>query len=325
MSSLTGLIESTLADVKTYSPPVQTKVKRGQYVGNYSSDMYLPPLKFGSVAFTGSQANELGVQMFPFKRPLTGIYPINTPATLMILDNVTSGENKKGTIRQQTNKFILQQISKPHNEKVQIIETFGKSHVFFYDERTRIYSMQGVMLDAFYQPGGLGDEVPTAPNRFRNMWALGFQDFYNNHLRGWMLKSKGRIAALYTNGWLIKGYPINLVISKESTTMPEGVTFQMNWVIEDEYLLNATSTYNLYNGVKYDTTSASLVNQLNATIDRYNEALANFNNAMTPDKQGMYKAQYEALERTITDLQVQFNASMLKNNQNKSVNDLNYE
>lgn len=325
MSSLNGLIESALTNITTSSPPVQTKVKRGQYVGSYGSDMYLPPLKFGTVIFSGDQGRDIGPQIFPFKRPLTGIYPINTPATIMILDNVTGGNNKKGTIRQQTNKFILQQISKPHNEKVQIIETFGKSHVFFYDERTRIYSIQGVMLDAFYQSGDFGDTPPTASNRFRNMWALGFQDFYNNHLRGWMLKSKGKIAGLYTNGWLIKGYPINMIISKESTTMPEGVTFQMNWVIEDEYLLNATSAHNLYDGVKYDGDTAKLVNELNTVIDRYNEALANFNNATTPDKQALYKSQYEALERNITDLQAQFNAMMIKNKQNKSVIDLNYE
>lgn len=307
-----------LGSITTSIPPIPTKIKKTQFVG--SVDSYLPPLKFGAVDF-GPNSN-LGVQMFPFKRPLTGINPINTPATIMILDHTTG---KRGTINQQTNKFILQNISKPHNERVQIIETFGKSHVFFYNERTRVYSMQGVMLDAFYQTGDFASTIPTTQNQYRNMWALGFQQFYNEHLRGWKLKTQGKIAALYTNGWLIKGYPINLVISKESTTMPEAVTFQMSWVIEDEFLLNAKLAERIYNGIRFDPATVGVVNELNIKIDRYNEALARFNDATAPVEKAAYLSEYKRLEQEVVELQSKFNSTVAQLSPNKSIVDLNYE
>jgi len=127
---------------KGVSAPIPTSYLNSAGSVGTSTWLYGPSLPSLSTAinFGGS----LGTLSFPFKRPIESLCPINTPATILILSDPGS------KIQYSTNKFILQSITKPHNEKVQIMETFSNSHLFFFGERTKIYTMQGVVLDAFF-------------------------------------------------------------------------------------------------------------------------------------------------------------------------------
>jgi hypothetical protein len=199
-----------------------------------------------------------------FKDPGLNIVSHETPSTLMIMGKQDS------KLWFQTNKFLLQSITKPQQEKFQVIETFGKSHVYFYGERTRVYTIQGVLLDAYFD----SEPVSVTDSSYKNMWTLGFQNFYDTELRGTRLIEENRIAALYVNGWLIKGYPISLTIMKEANQLPDATTFQMTWVIESELLLNAGRTKDAYSTNKANKDYVNLLNQKAAKLAEYQQQLA---------------------------------------------------
>ena len=274
----------------------------------------LPSRAFNSATLDMSEAGIPEAQTVLFKNPGINVVTFETPSVIMILNK------KDSTVQTQTNKFLLQSITKPQQEKFQVIETFGKSHLYFYGERTRVYSIQGILLDSFF------DHTPEpaieGPRRFvdtsyRNQWATGFQNFYNNELRGTILKDTNRIAALYVNGWLIKGYPINLTIMKESNAMPDGVNFQMSWVIEKETLLLANKTDKIF---AMKTTDGGelikLMNEKSALISKFQDAQAALaqpswwmSDQSIRDKQGMA---LDDLERQLVEKEKQINGVLAK-------------
>lgn len=197
---------------------------------------------------------------FKKKKNLQTIESIETPATILIFDA------KKLNIVYKTNKFILQTINRPKMEKFQIVETFGDAHFFFFNERTKIYTFGGIMLDAFYETTSLEREEL----RVKYQWAQGFQNFYDNYLRGTQLTQNNQIAAIFVNDILIKGYPIQLVISKESAGLPDGVQFQMTWIVKDEILLHAGVAENLYNESSSSTILTNAWNDYFLKLDIYN-------------------------------------------------------
>lgn len=230
----------------------------------------LPTKTFRVDTVDMSAAGIMESQTLLFKDPGINVVTFETPSVIMILDKKTSSVEKR------TNKFLLQMITKPQQEKFQVIETFGNPHLYFYGQRTRVYNIQGILLDAFYdhEPGTTSEGTATIDTAYRNQWATGFQNFYNNNLRGTILKDGNKIAALYVNGWIIKGYPINLTIMKESNAMPDTVSFQMSWVIESEALLMANKTDSFY---KIKTDSGELVklmNEKSALITKFQEVQA---------------------------------------------------
>ena len=245
--------------------PVTTKDIDNPQVVPEGIALPLKEFRFESVDMS---AAGLGTQNLLFKNPSLNIVSHETPSVIMILDKKTS------KITYQTNKFLLQSITKPQQEKFQVIETFGKPHLYFYGERARVYNIQGILMDAFYDHLPEEDTVTVGNSRasnlsYRNQWALGFQNFYNNRLRGTKLKDAGAIAALYVNGWLVKGYPISLSIMKESNTLPDAVTFQMSWVIESELLLNSAKTESNYAASKDGGQLVALMNEKSALLTRY--------------------------------------------------------
>ena len=250
------------------------------------STLATPTKKFNTAFVDFSAANIVdGPTQLLFKDPGLNIVSFDTPSVIMILD-------RDSKITHQTNKFLLQTITKPQQEKFQVIETFGAPHLYFYGQRTPVYSIQGVLLDAFYDhPPGSTAEGPAfiAPPKFgttpdpawRNQWTLGFQNFYNTKLRGSRLKDTNSIAALYVNGWIIKGYPINLTVMKESNAMPDGVTFQMSWVIQSETLLNANQTDSYYLVAKNSDKLVKAMNEKSILLTQYQEALDMYMNDVT--------------------------------------------
>lgn len=217
--------------------------------------------------------SDLGIRNVPedsillFKRTLSDVIPVENPTTILVLDKASSA------LQWQTNKFILQQISKPMQERFQLVETFDDPALFFFGEKAKIYTIQGVLLDADYGTGpDRTDKEIKRKNK--NQWTQAMQDFYERHLRGTRLLEEGNIAALYINNWYIKGYPFAFNISKESTSMPDGATFHMSWVITDETLLRATKQGNidyLYKGVQLNAALTDLYNKLNSKLQEWSD------------------------------------------------------
>jgi hypothetical protein len=265
-------------------------------------------------------ANEINKEEFglPDKPRFGGIESSDMPATILIFDAT------KLNIIFRTNKFILQSINRPKMEKFQIVETFGDAHFFFFDERTKVYTFTGVMLDAFYSPKG---NYLKEPFSRKYQWAQGFQDFYDNYFRGTQLSRNNQIAAIYVNEMIIKGYPIQLAISKESSNFPDGIQFQMTWLIKEEILLQAAGAKNLYDNTS--NSSEAVTNAWNAYYSavqmykdkklRYEQVKsATFGNIFnstgvssisvedlnTSKSGGVIGIAYDALERAYRDVQV---------------------
>ena len=258
-----------------------------------------------------------------FKDPGIDMISLETPSAIMVMNRKTSA------IQYQTNRFFLQSLTKPQQEKFQIMETFGDPHVFFYGDRTKMYTLQGVLLDGFYRENA--DDATNVWNTARknaankNMWATAMQQFYNDHLRGTALKNEGNIAALYVNGWLIKGYPVNLTIMKESNSMPDVVTFQMSWVIEQELLLRGPDVEYQYKMLDQTNKLVSLVNSLSAKQSDYfnfRSIYQTLASTLPPVNSVTLKAaqsKYQSLVPEITELQRQISILMSANSKKNAL------
>jgi len=276
----------------------------------------LPTKVFRSELIDMSEAG-MGTQTVLFKNPGLNVVTFETPSIIMIL------RKQDSAIQYQTNKFLLQSITKPQQEKFQVIETFGKSHLYFYGERTRVYNIQGVLLDAFYDHtptsnvGAVSTSSTYVDQSYKNQWATGFQNFYDTKLRGTILKDTGNIAALYVNGWLIKGYPINLTIMKESNALPDGVTFQMSWVIEKEILLDAKQTDPYYKLLKDSDALVRVMNEKSALLTKYNNAIAivqefNTNGILNSPERTNAETDVRTYEKLLTEKEKEMNGILAK-------------
>jgi hypothetical protein len=276
----------------------------------------LPRITTESITINMGINNNI-TQELSFKRPLNGVISVETPATIMIA-------KKSGEITFQSNKFILQQLSMPKQERFQIIETFGSPHVFFYGERSKVYTMQGVLLDAFYQ----SQEPTDSTLPYKHMWARGFQYFYDNYLRGSRLIATGSKAILHTNGWLIYGYPVQLVLNKESMQMPDVVSFAMTWVVEKEIVINSDKAFKTFNGVQFNPDLITKMNKYQESLAAYREALIQYNQTSAntrPDLKSKMKSDIDDLEINVTVAETELKAEMSKLKGNHSIQELRYD
>lgn len=124
-----------------------------------------------------------------------------------------------GTTHFLSNKFFLQGISEAGQEKLQVIETFGKAQLLFFDQRMRAFNFRGLFVDADDPEGSVS-----------NYWADAFRLFYEEHLRGTRLVDNDRIAVLTVNNQMYIGYPTTLQLGIESQR-PLLDTFNMTWAI----------------------------------------------------------------------------------------------
>jgi hypothetical protein len=255
-----------LYKIGTFNTPAQASSDMRNFLSNNTNGRTIlsaaayPKRNFPTTDNLGLKGLLDSNAIFPFKNNSVALTDIEVPTTIVVLAGA-----KQNEIKYQTNKFILQSIIKPLQERFQIIETFGEPALYFYDKRTRIYTIQGLLFDAedpsqLNNPGGT---VASDTLKGANYWATAFQDFYDRALRGTVLAQKKWIAALYVNNWYIKGYPLNLTISKTSEALPQTVSFQMTWAIKSETLLSSQAARALWSK-----------NRLSKdTIDAYNEYL----------------------------------------------------
>lgn len=230
--------------------------------------------------------------VFPYKDNSLLLADVSIPTTILVL-----GKDKK--IKYQTNSFILQTISKPLQEKFQIIETFGESSVYFYGQRTPVYTIQGTLMDAD-DLETLG--TTTGKTKSKYMWATAFQDFYTQHLRGTKLKENGDIAAIYINNWYIKGYPVQFVLTKDSAAGGTNASFQMTWVITEDTLLKASNANFLYTKPNITPELATAINSYLTALQAYQVAYTNWAKASesTPTRDAL-TAKKNATEKAVDD------------------------
>lgn len=110
-------------------------------------------------------------------------------------------------------KFFLNSVNETHQERSQIIETFGDFYVFLFNERPPMYSFNGVLMNA------------------RNAnWVQDFMYYYDNFLRGTKCAEIGAKAILTYGGRQVEGFILQTSNQTRAAT-EGGVQFNFNMVV----------------------------------------------------------------------------------------------
>lgn len=108
-------------------------------------------------------------------------------------------------------KLILQGAQESHQERSQIVETFGEFYLFFYGQRPPVYTFNGTLINA------------------KNVnWVSDFYFYYENYMRGTKcVESNSRIILTY-GGRQIEGYILEMGMRTDAAVeMGVPVTFQV--------------------------------------------------------------------------------------------------
>jgi hypothetical protein len=117
----------------------------------------------------------------------SGIIPKeNSIATLQIKG---SNSSTRATLRE----FFITGVSEQDAEKFQIVQTFGKDYIFFYNRKPLIYTINGILY-----------------NTKDKSWKDDFKENYNTFLRGTKLVEGGNTALLTYDGVEREGYLLSL-------------------------------------------------------------------------------------------------------------------
>lgn len=108
-------------------------------------------------------------------------------------------------------KFLLQSVNEGHQERHQIVETFGDFFVFFYGERPPIYNFSGILIN--------GQDIN---------WLKDFMFFYNNFFRGTKAVELSAKIVLTYQGRQIEGFILNTSnVTQAESQNGVSITFQV--------------------------------------------------------------------------------------------------
>jgi hypothetical protein len=124
-------------------------------------------------------------------------------------------------------KFMLESSQETHQERHQIIETFGDFYVFFFGESPPMYSYTGHLINA------------------KNVnWVAEWQHYYENYLRGTKCAdSNARIILTYGN-IQVEGFILSFSTQHNAVT-EQGVPIQFNIVQTKRSSLHMPDDFNL--------------------------------------------------------------------------------
>jgi len=191
---------AALTDLPTPIPPEPT---------TQSADYY----RYGNADY---QYEGEGRAIFP--RTLDELCHEESPSSIRVYGKEPKDKEFKDFIPAYT-KFFLETVSEAHNERSQIIETFGDYYVFFFGERPPIYNFAGTLLNA------------------KNVnWANDFRFMYDQYLRGTKcVEVNARIIITY-GARQIEGFILNSSMNRQAT-VEGGVGFQFQIVVTEDRAL----------------------------------------------------------------------------------------
>ena len=214
---------------------------------------------------------------------------IEAPAVIIIQSLSDS------SIKYITNKFLLQSVTKPRMERFQIIETFREARLYFFGQRTKVYSLSGQLLEGLDLNAAEGD----FETRDQYRWSTSLQQLYDKTLRGSQLAAAGNIASLIFEKAIMTGYPLQLQTTR-TTESPYLTQFQMTWAVYNELFLDNYSS-------DLGTTDYIRVQELSTTsledqINKLDGVITNFqgsaqDGAMLNDKMSSLQAQKTAVSQ----------------------------
>jgi hypothetical protein len=194
---------------------------------------------------------------------------------------ITTKNGKEEDLVPRFTKFMLTAVQEGHNERAQIVETFGDFYAFFFGERPPIYNFTGMLL-----------------NTVNVNWYGDFKLYYDKYLRGTKaVENQARIRMAY-QGTSLEGYILNT--NRSIVAEPQsGVSFNFQLLVIDEKLVNVSNDFGLLesNG-KFKT--AEFYSQLNLKLS--NEEISKaYTNAKKVSKEKQAPASANQPKATVAD------------------------
>jgi len=113
--------------------------------------------------------------------------------------------------------FILQSVQESREEKQQIIETFGDTFVYFFGERPRIITVNGLLM-----------------NTYDFNWRAQFWKNYDLYMRGTKLVEANARAYLSYDTRVLEAYPLS-ASATDDAEMPYAIPFSMTMLMTNYY------------------------------------------------------------------------------------------
>ena len=143
--------------------------------------------------------------------------------------NMTTAGSKipskiKSTRKNATNSysnFIIQSISDTRQEKAQFMETFGDTYIFFFGEKPRILTVQGLLF-----------------NTLDFNWRTEFWHNYENYLRGTKLVELNARIYLHWDDIVVEGYMLGAK-ADDVVDLPYHVPFSFDLFVTNHTYLSA--------------------------------------------------------------------------------------
>ncbi len=122
-------------------------------------------------------------------------------------------------------KLILESVQESHQERSQIVETFGDFYVFLYGERPPMYNFSGTLI-----------------NTKNYNWVSDFIFYYENFLRGTKcVEQNARIVMMY-GGRMIEGFMLGMSMATDAI-LEAGVKVSFSLVVTDRKLLSKSDDF----------------------------------------------------------------------------------
>lgn len=179
-----------------------------------------------------AQRGEIGEASAAIRRPYRGIqikddtYAVlavrraNGSPIPLVSESMVVSDNTANPYEGRVNEysdFIIQAIDEQRVEKQQIIETFGESYVFFFGERPRVITVQGMLVN-------------TADFNWRSQ----FWRNYDLYLRGTKLVQANARAYLSWDTRVVEGFLLQ-ASGKEIADMPYAVSFSFSMLLSNDF------------------------------------------------------------------------------------------
>ena len=124
--------------------------------------------------------------------------------------------------------FIAQAIVEARSEKSQVVETFGEPYIFFFGEKPRILSVQGLLM-----------------NTLDFNWKNEFWQNYEHNLRGTKLVEADARIYLYYDDQIVEGYVLDAQASHDAN-LPYHVPFTFTLFVTAHTFLGTVDSTGLY-------------------------------------------------------------------------------
>lgn len=139
--------------------------------------------------------------------------------------------------------FIMTSISDQRQEKQQILETFGDSFIFFFGERPRVVTFEGLLM-----------------NTEDFNWRSQFWENYNRYMRGTRLVQQNARVFLSYDTIVIEGYPIEAQ-AFESANDPYSIKLRMSMFLTNYQDFSAIGRVFLPDDVEADFRGVDVLNR----------------------------------------------------------------